>query len=466
MKTVKTKLLCIVCLIIGIVSCDEDDSVNVDSTPEFVSFVNEISSLPGETIVFQGVISDPAGVEKVNIKYEPWFLDKTIIKDSLPDIYELAYSFKIPDGEAKNSVHTIPVTVSNVGGVEVTSDVVITLDLDIANPTIQIASPAEGSTIIAADGNEIDLNITVADEALAEFKIESSILNETIAISGDTFNYSESLDLEVGRYEFIITATDESGNTSNASVNVNVINDLQFDVMYITDVTSDSDLNNDLFGIPYNTEASEVSTDDGFVFTGRFYSAAANTEVRFLPQIDSFEPFSFGADADGNLAFGSDASVSPIILPGIGYYMITMDLRDQSLSITPFTPTDDVFGQVYVIGRGIFVDDTSTCVVNADGSLRCFHWSSGKPFNKDASNDYLWTLDVTIKDEPSDAARNGFILNANPENWAPFWRTNPEDRSIAVPGGGTNYFFDESDLDKDYKFVFDTHLNRLALINR
>lgn len=467
MKTIKTKLLAVICLVAIIISC-EDDTVNVDSTPEFISFEEEISTLPGQTFTFQGVISDPAGVSSINIKYEPWFLDKTIVRDSLTDIYELAYRFKVPDNEELNSVHNIPITVSNIGGNMVTSNVVVTLDLDISNPSIQITSPANNATVLIGSGNEIELDITVTDQNLAEFKIESSVLNETIAISGESYNYKKSLDIaNLGSYEFTITTTDATGNFETATVSVNVLDELLFDVMYITDETSDTGLNADLFGIPYNTDASTASTEDGYVFTARYYSTQANSEVRFIPQQTSFSPYSFGSDSSGKLTLGNDASVSPIIVPGVGYYEITMDLRDQTYTVVPYTPTDTAFSQVYILGRGVFIDTTtSTCTRNSDNTTQCWHFNSGKPFAQDANNSFLWSIDVTVSDQPDDEGANGFILNANPAGWSPFWRVDSSDPSIAVPNGGSNYVFDDSALNKDYTYIFDTHLNRLVVKTR
>ena len=468
MKIIKTNFLCLFCLVI-MFGCKEE-TITVDSTPEINSFVDEISSLPGERITFEGVISDPAGVKTVNIKYEPWFLDKTIVKDSLPDIYRLAYSFTVPSDAEDASVHTIPITIGNAGNVTVTREVVISLDKDIDAPVINIKSPSDGATVLVGDGNEVNFDIDVADKELAEFRIESDVLNETITISGTSYNYSKSLDIaDPGTYAFTVFATDLTGNESSSSVIVSIATDLQFTQMFLTDETNDAALNQDIFGIPFNTSASEVSGENGFVFTGRYYSASANSEVRFIPQRTSFEPFTFGADPNtpGKLVLGANATVSPIIIPGVGYYEVKMDVRDLSYTVASYSPTDDAFDQVYILGRGIYIDaTTSTCTKNSDGTNQCWHFNSGKPFTQDTNNEFLWTIDVTVQDEPNDNGANGFILNANPNNWAPFWRTNREDPSIAVPGGGGNYVFEDSALGKDYTFIFDTHLNRIVIKNR
>lgn len=474
MKTTKLKLLGGISLICALVlaSCDNDDSVGVDSTPEFQTIMQEISTLPGEEFVFEGIVSDPAGIKTVNFKYEPWFLDKTIVKDSLPETYTISYKFKVPEDAEEFSTHAIPVTITNAGDVASMRDVIITLDKDIAAPTITINSPTDGATILMGAGNEIDMNIDLADRELAELKIESDLLNETIAISGASYNYTNALDVtNPGNYDFTITATDATGNETIVSVSVSIVTDLQFNAMFLTDETNDAALNQDLFGIPFTTTGSEAVGEDGYVFTALYYAATANSEVRFIPQQGSFEPFTFGADSGtpGRLVLGQDATVSPIVIPNVGYYEITMDVRDLSYEVSPYTPTDAAFDQVYILGRGIYIDaTTSTCTNNNDGSTQCWNFNSGKPFTQDATNDYLWTIDVTLQDQPDDNGANGFILNANTSGWAPFWRVdvNGGDPSRTIPGGGNNYVFDDSALNKDYTFIFDTHLNRIIAKER
>ena len=471
MKTTKAILLIFLSIFAIILGCSDDDLVKVDSTPEFQSLGEEISTLPGLTFTFKGVFSDPAGIKSVNIKYEPWFLDKTIMKeDSIYKTYELTYNFKVPAGEVINSSHTIPITITNSGGVSITKNVVVTLDKDITKPAIQINKPANGATVLIGKGNEIDFDIVITDAKLAEFKIESTILNETIPVSGTSFNYKKGLDvLSLGNYKFTISAKDVAGNVETKTVTVNVLNELLFDAMYITDVTDNASLSSDLFGIPYVSGASTAVGEDGYVFTAKYYSPSPNTKVRFLPQKGSFQPYTFGANPNvaGRLLLGSGPEVNPIVLPEVGYYEVKMDLRDQTYTVKPYTPTDTPYAQVYLLGRGIFTGNSSVCTNNNTGANQCWHFNSGKPFTKDTKSPYLWTMNVSVSDQPDDAGANGFILNANPAGWAPFWRVdNAADPEAAVPGGGANYVFSDEALGKDYTFTFDTHLNRLVVIPR
>ena len=467
MRNIKKKLVIIIGLLLAIIGCNNDETILVNSSPEFLSLDESISSLPGEEFVFTGVVKDPAGIKSVNLNYEPWYLNKTIIKDSLPNTYIISYRFKVPIDAVVNTSHTVPLTITNGGDKTTVKNIIITLDKDIVAPQIDIASPLNGATVLIGAGDEVNLDISIKDKNLAEFKIESSVLNETIAISGTSFEYKKVLNItNPNSYIFKVTATDVSGNISVETVSMNVLDELSFDVMYITDVDSEALLVSDIFGVPYMTAASTVAQEDGFVFTAKYYSPTPNTKVRFLAQKGSFGPYAFGADVSvaNKLVLGSDADVSPIILPQIGYYEIKMDLRDSSYTVSSYTPVDTPYQQIYILGRGIYINDAiSTCTDNTTNGDKCWHFASGKPFVKDSNNPFLWTIDVTVKDHPNDDGVNGFILNANPSGWAPFWRVdNAEDPEATVPGGGQNYVFPDSALNKDYTFTFDSHLNRIS----
>jgi hypothetical protein len=469
MKTTKTILLVIFSFLTIVLGCSDDKSLKVDSTPEFKSLVQEISSLPGQTFTFTGIVSDPAGIKSINIKYESWFLDKTIVLETVPASYDLSYKFKVPTTAEVNSVHTIPITIVNSGGIATTQNVKVTLNQDIVKPVIKITKPLDGATAIIGAGKEVELNVTVTDAKLAEFKIESSVLNETIPLTESTYTYTKSLDIEkIGKYPFKITVKDISGNSTTSTVTVNVFDGLLFDKMFITEVKDESMLVADVFGVPASTLGSTITAEKGSVFIAKYYASKPNTEVRFLPQKDSFAPYTFGADptAVGKLLLGANANVNPIVLPQVGYYMIKMDLRDRTYTVESYTPSDTPYPQIYILGTGVFIDNTSTCISNLDGSLLCWHYSSGKPLKKDPNNVYLWSIDVKIDDEPNNGGANGFILNANPNNWGPFWRLNADDPSIAVLNGGKDFVFPPESLGKDYTITFDTHLNKVAIIKR
>ena len=107
MRNIKIKLVFSIGVLLVIMGCSQEDSIIVNSTPEFVSLEENISSLPGETFKISGVVSDPAGIKSVNFIYKPWFLDKTIVKDSVPNSYTISYQFKVPDDAIEPQLKTL-----------------------------------------------------------------------------------------------------------------------------------------------------------------------------------------------------------------------------------------------------------------------------------------------------------------------------------------------------------------------
>ncbi|TRX54760.1 hypothetical protein FNH22_18525 [Fulvivirga sp. M361] len=451
-------------IFLTIVSCQEDDPIEVDSIPEFSSINEGIASLPGLNITLEAVVTDPAGIQSVNLKYDPWFLDKTIVKDSLPTSYTLKYNFKVPEDAEEGSSHTIPITVTNIGGKSTINEVVITLDKDVFAPEVNVISPVDGTTVLIGDGDELQFNITFEDEELSRFEIASSILNEVVDLSGTSSSYIKSLNVEeTGAYVFVISVTDATGNVATQSLTVNVLDQLAFNQMYITNETDAANLISDLFGVPQRAEASAVAEEEGFVFTVNYYAEEPMTEVRFIPQDESFAPYTFGSNPDipGQLAIGADSDISAILLEQSGYYEVSMDLRDFTYTVTPYTPSDTPFDQVYIIGRGVTIGNTTTCTA-PNGSTLCWNFGSAKPFVAHPDSPYRWTLELTLEDQPNDEGENGFILNANPAGWSPFWRfDNGVSPEATVPNGGDNFTFDAAQFG-DYKFTFDTHLNTIS----
>jgi hypothetical protein len=468
MKHYQFYLMVLLISSLTIIGCKDSDSIEVDSTPFFDEVNEGIESLPGLDLTIEAVISDPAGIKSVNIKYQPWFLDKTIVKDSLPKSYRLRYNFRVPQEEVVGSSHTIPITVTNVGGKTTMKEIVVLLDKDITLPTINVVSPLDGSTVFINNGNEIEFNITCEDKSLTKFEITSSLLNDVVTLSGTTSTYTKSLNVDTpGTYPFKISVTDATKNVRTRTIIVNVFDKLKFTKIYITNETSDLNLASYLFGAYLTTQPSTVAEEKDFVFTTKYYAETPMTKVRFIPQKTSFSPFAIGANPSvaGKLAIGSDASVNPIVLEQSGYYDIKIDLRDLTYTATKYTATGTTYSNAYIIGRGVRVGTTTTCTL-PNGTTACWSFTSSKPFVADPANPYRWTLDVTLEDQPNDAGVNGFILNANPSTWSPFWRFDNKDSPEAtVLNGGVEYVY-APDKFGNYKLTFDTHLNRLIAKKR
>ena len=143
-----------------LISCNDDDDFDNTVIPEFPDFPTSISSAPGYEFIFEGLVSDGIGIETVQMEYPGWFLEKSIQFDSSPKEYLLKYKFLVPEEETPESSHTIKVSVTNIAGNKVTHDVVVTLDMDVINPEIEIISPAPGTSVAKGDNVALQINFT------------------------------------------------------------------------------------------------------------------------------------------------------------------------------------------------------------------------------------------------------------------------------------------------------------------
>ena len=448
-----------------------DDEPTVSSEP-VLDIQSTVTGLPGETFTMTGLVSDPAGIQSIRLNYANWSLDKIITLDAAITQYELRYAFKVPGSEEVGSTHTIGVEVTNAGGNVSSGEVMITLSKDNEDPEIDFSSPNDGGTYILGTGPEFSLSFEVTDNNQIEsVELIGLGFNEVVSVNSANYSFDQEIDFAfAGPFEFTVIATDNSGNRATSNLSFNIEESLKFDKMYLADVASGDELNSDAFGVPARINGFTQPDSAGVIFEALYYSASANTEIRFIPQKSSFGPFSFGAGAGaGELVMGSDASVDPIVLPDVGYYRIMLNLTSLSYTMETYNPSDTPFSQVYLIGTGVRVNGESTCVNNNDASESCWDFASGKALTADGSNPYLYTATVELFDhDPAGDGNNGFILGANPAGWSPFWRFDPGnvldlEPEFTVPNGGDHYIFSAAKYGT-YHFEFDTHLNRVKAI--
>lgn len=451
----------------------EEDSITISSEPG-LELVADVSGLPGETITFSGLLSDPAGIEAIRITYQPWFLDKVIEVDPGITQFSLNYAFLIPEEAVFGSEHIVTITATNPGDNSTSDQVRVVISGDNTAPSIGSVGPNDGGTFILGAGPEFTLDFEITDDqGIGTVDIVGFGINEQIEVNDLTFSFSREIDFALaGQFSVQITATDLAGNATSVSRSVSIEESLRFNKMYLADVTTDAELNSDVFGVPMLINGASDPALEGVVFEALYYSRQPNQEVRFIPQKSSFAPFTFGAGAEpGTLALGSDASVAPIVLPDVGYYRIVIDFTSLSYTVEPFEPTDPAFDFIIIMGTGITVNGQSTCASNLDGSELCYNFGSGKQLTQDPNNPYRFFADIELFDyDPNGDGNNGFILGANLETWSPFWRFDVGDAvglfpEATVPNGGANFIFGP-EVYGEYYFEFDTYLNRAKIVPR
>ncbi|REE02221.1 cadherin repeat domain-containing protein [Marinoscillum furvescens] len=420
-------------------------------------------ALPGGTAQVSASITDPVGLGTVGIQYAAWNLNEQIDVAGATS-YDLQYELNVPAEAESGTSHDIVLAVTNTNGVSVQDTLKLMLNKDTDGPAI-INNTTTG-IVFMVDGNDVTLDLKIEDtEDIATLTVKNEIFSDEVVINAVSFQYKQNLNfLKAGIYDFEVVATDVSGNTTTEVVTV--VAQEPFEQMYLADVATDADLQAALMGVPVRTEATTDAQLEGKAFTARYYNAAAGTEVRFIPQKDSFAPLAIGAgDAAGTLAVAGDASVTPIVLSKVGYYEIAVNLDDMSYTAQTYTPEDSSYAYTMVMGTGVKVNGASTCEQNADPSVtQCWHFKSGKKLTKSESSPYRFSADLEFYDQ--DESRDnegGMILGANESGWSDFWRfDNGEEPEASVRNGGTNFNFTNDQLGT-YEFIFDTHLNYVRL---
>lgn len=334
------------------ISCDDDDSINDSENPGIPEFTSEISSAPGLTFIIQGVMSDETGIEKINIYYPKWYLDKNIEFDEAPKEYSLNYSFLAPADEERGSVHTIKVTLTDLGGNEVSKDVVVTLNYDDIKPAIEVISPTPGISVLP--GEEFNLNVDFSDnEALDSIKVLNSGLGLNTAIkmeAGTTnYKYEESVIIPeqnpANSYDIAVIAIDANGNQVKKSITVLVGEAGRYTNMYTV---------GDSMQYPSDPEKAvqmwlDPADENWFVVEFYYWTGYG---IAFIGQLD-WEPNYWGQDPDNANLVIKDPNSSYINFPdGDGYYRVRFNPYTSEYTYEKMTVNIEVRSEMYIMGSG------------------------------------------------------------------------------------------------------------------
>jgi hypothetical protein len=259
-------------------------------------------------------------------------------------------------------------------------------------------------------------------------------LSETLTIPKTASLHIHSLKLEV---------TDKKGNISTTEIKVG-LQDLNYTTLYMTDNKSSSDLTGNLFGVPIAMDKISSHT-----FQITYYAKDDNVSLRFIPNAASFTPVAIGSDPANNAKLTTDGTKSqPVVLPGKGYYRITVNTLLLTHIIEEVTPRGTAFTQVAIVGRGFF-------------NYPNMNWQNELPniilMDKDQANPFLFTKTITLGVPPGQSYNTAqFILTTN-NGWTNFWRFNDAlHPSKAVFNGGTNIDLPITSTPQNFKLIFDS----------
>lgn len=504
-RFLKVSLLCVLFATgVFVTGCsDENGYADVDGgLPVAVLKANHIQSGAGHDFTIEGTLTDADGISAIKLECADLYLNKTIdlieIYGEPQTSYDLSYKFSISKDEVGEQF-TVKVTVVDVGGRETSQDVLITMDGDFENPVFFLAPDKAITVLMKADRNpQYTLNFTVTDDrkldyATIEIPELTGFETRTVSAEGQSsLTFKEVIVFpNVSQvYTINLAAYDAVGNSVTTTCSLTVSEMPDFEKMYLADVTTDEELNSDVFGVPM-----VINHTGEYQYKARYYNKAAGTEIFFLPQKTSFTPICFGLDPEDSNKLTDDPELAkPIVLdtPNV-YYEIDINVKQSTYSIKTYSVTEATdpinyeYGQLcdmprnegepqfnFYIGWGdspqnagehLFVQDADNphlFYYPATGST----WSlqSGEEMNFIISNYHPngWWDQVEWRcDNSTDIEKFGYFSKANNVN--PNWE-------------GTNrQWWDGSSVQDNwmkpvvtnggnYRFEFDAHLGRGKIV--
>jgi hypothetical protein len=442
--------ICLVLIVYGLSGCKDDQKPIVNSSPAISLTKPTIETYPNNQFTIEASITDEAGIKSIHLSNQEWLLNKTIVLEGSNKEYSLKYKFLVPANEVVDSQHSIKVVVTNIGDKTTEVTLPVNLTLDVTKPSMVVSKPTDQSSYFIntqSGANEFKIEVALSDDkGLASLTVKNAGLglDDAVNLSGLSGNYVKEIDFNTkGSYEIVFTVSDAKGNVTTASRTIKLIDALQFDKMYLTDVFTAQELTSDLFGVPQLMTSSTVPAEAGYVFTTKFYSKAAGTEIKFIPQETALAPFVFGQSKDVGNALSLDNLAKAVILPAKSYYEIKIDLRTMQYTLTPYIPTDPLRANMYMAGTGFDGQNWNPAVAT--------------PLTLNSSNPYEFIMETNL------SATVQWIY-VHSQSWnLPFWRFDKAIPtkvipSIASDAGGTNVNIVLSSS-AVYVITFDYHLN-------
>lgn len=461
---------------------------------------DHIASGAGHRFTIEGKLTDADGIASIRLQCADLYLNKTIdlieIYGAPKTEYDLSYYYDLSRNEIGERF-TVTVTVTDVGGRSVSSEVLVTMDGDFEAPMFTVA-PDKEVTVLLKDETKFKLSFTVTDDRALDYVLVdipgiAAFNNRRLEADGKaTFSFSEKFSLpnEVKNYNVSLTAVDKVGNETLLTSVISVSEMPDFPKMYLADVKTTAELNSDVFGVPM-----VINHTGAYQYRARYYNKAAGTEIFFLPQKTDFTPICFGLDPDDSNKLTDDPDTGkPIVLSQAGvYYEIDIDVKAATYSMRTYsvsTATDPI--------KYSFTTPSFDRWENGESFIDFKLGWGGSPqdagnhlFVQDANNPHLfyypasgstWTLEANQK-------LNFIVTNYHPDGWWDHVEWRADDSTEIEKFGyfskkndvnpnweGTNRFWSDGTAVSDnwfkptvktygnYRFEFDAHLGRGKIV--
>ncbi len=477
--------------------CSDDDGYpDVDGqTPTMVLATGHIQSAAGQRFTIKGKLTDADGISTIRLQCADLYLDKTIdlieIYGAPKTEYDLSYYYDLKSNEIGERF-TVKVTITDVGGRELSQDVLITMDGDFEVPVFKSA-PEEGGmlTVLLRQGEDptLTLNVEMTDDRALDYLditidgIEGYSPKRVDLKQQAAYDYSEEIKFPFEKKDYALTLAmaDTIGNIVTRKAVISVTDVQDFEKMYLADVATDAALNSDVFGVPMC-----INHVGEFQYTAYYYCEKANTEIYFLPQKNSFSPVCYGVDANDDTKLTDDrTSMKPLVLPEANvYYEITFNILQKTYKVSTYSAKEaqDPWGTDLIYGTPCFdLWGNGTEMIDFTFGLTSDNPTNVKSFVQDATNPHLFYSQDPLTLTAGETM-NFIIHNYHKSEWWNYVRwcsTSATDMDVF------GYYTGSASKNSDYKgpintqdvwskpvvttsgsyrFYFDAHLGRAKLV--
>lgn len=431
-------------------ACKENKYSGDVNSPVVTLEENEVHSAPNMDYTIKAHITDDTGLKSIQVESESMKLNELIsFGRGLVTDFDFSYPIEIPKDVDISVEHPLQLLVTDVAGKTSVADMRFLLDKDIETPYF-VEVPQ--SRLVLTKNSDTDFSLWILsfemkdNNGLASLKIECDKigLNSTIPLNGTEAVYEHQVNIsEIGDYTFLFTLTDITGLVSTVSSQIRVVSkDRPVDLpsLYLTDVFTDKELNDDEFGVPVvMTKTKEYN------FELIYYNRTDHSEILFITDPSKMAAKGFGVKSEGSLLPGDDASVlSLLALPEKGYYKICVDIEHLTYSIQKYTPSASIYDRLHVTGEKI----KGRGDWNLEYDMKV----------ENSENPYI------VYDEFEAAEGANFKVSA--EGWSPKWGPVPDngDKVIFQRLTDTDQNYHTQSVGK-YRFTFD-YLTERAVLKR
>lgn len=338
-----------------------------------------------------------------------------------------------------------------------------TKDFTVYRPAVQAITFSDVTDlIIDSTGKTIALKAKInSKEGLQKVEVfyQPWNLSTTITSFTDPTSYSlnEAVVIPVSAalkiHSLTIKATDRKGATNFTEVKVG-LQDLNFDKLYMADVTDAAALNSDLFGVPIVMDKTGSHT-----YQLIYFARTANVKVRFIPDKATFSTVAVGLDPGNSQKLITSGNESlPIQLGEKDYYKITVNTLLLTYTVEKFKPAGTAINEVALVGRGFY-------------DYPGMNWQNTLPdiilLDKDPDNPFLFTKEIRLGTPPGESYNTTQFIFTTNNGWTNFWRFDDGlSPGLAVFNGGANADIPISATPVNYLFVFDTFTGRVQAIKK